>query len=594
MIFSFLMRKFLGAQTSLPASFARSTLAGTMRARMPALPGISILLLFAIVSVSPDNANAQCPGGKPPNRDGSCGRARDNKPVASAHEPKPPRSDNSAGAERPRNRRPKNRRAAGTCSINVRVIKQGGEPAPGINLALDDSGQSAGLTDATGAYMFTKLPCKRNYKVTPAHPGFTFNPASGAAANLTKSDSVVFIAATRENIVSRKASLPCNPPPKTLPGIKFGEPLTSRLSPQTAWCVESAKGYFHLYQLDGALGGDIIQFDLQSDLTAGVDGSAGQSSDLLIQVFDRTGSAIAQFGESDDPSMRQVILPTASDYTVQIIDNSDKSTDYRLSVTRKGLTDDGYRAQLEQAQAAIAEPDGPTFYSSLNQRLERLRSLLFADGKASERKASEQKFDEAQAVLERLRYLVPDKPDAYSMLAAIHLYHRKDPVSARNLATKSLELGGEARFRVNFGKKLDQNQRRVTDGNLPCWLIIKKGKISCEGFRQNEGELFNSKPELIAKKSLDIPLFRFGLTIYGEAKKGNGNEKREYDLFEAGMYYFVPLSSLDINYNFPLTEVSTIKSFIEQFVRIRKEKDKRKEKDDDDDDDEKGNKKQIK
>jgi hypothetical protein len=476
------------------------------------------------------------------------------------------------------------------------VIKQGGEPAPAVNLALDDSSQSAGVTDTAGAYKFTELPCKRNYKVTPAHPEFTFNLASITVANLTKSDSVVFIAATRENIVSRKESLPCNPPPKTLPRIKFDEPLTGRLSPQTAWCAKSAKGYFHLYQLDVAIGGAIVQFDLQSDVAAGADGSAGQSSDLLIQVFDRTGSAIAPVGESDDLSRRQVILPTAGDYVLQVVDSSDKSTDYRLSVIRKGLTDEGYRGQLELAYAAIAEPDGPTFYSSLNQRLERLRSLLFAAGDASERKASEQKIDEAAAVLERLRDLVPDKPDAYSMLAAIHLYHRKDLASARNLATKSLELGGEARFRVNFGKKLDQNQRRITDSNYPCWLIIKKGKISCEGFRQNEGEVFSSKPELIAKKSLDISLFRFGLAIYGEAKKGSGNVKRDYDLFETGMYYFVPLSSLDINYNFPLTEVSTIKSFIEQFVRIRKEKEKRKEKDDDDDDDEKrkGNKKQVK
>jgi hypothetical protein len=352
-----------------------------------------------------------------------------------------------------------------------------------------------------------------------------------------------------------------------------------------------------LYQLDVAIGGAIVQFDLQSDVSAGADGSAGQSSELLIQVFDRTGSAIAPVGESNDPSRRQVILPTAGDYVLQVVDSSDKSTDYRLSVIRKGLTDEGYRGQLELAYAAIAEPDGPTFYSSLNQRLERLRSLLFADADASERKASEQKIDEAAAVLERLRDLVPDKPDAYSMLAAIHLYHRKDLASARNLATKSLELGGEARFRVNFGKKLDQNQRRITDSSFPCWLIIKKGKISCEGFRQNEGEVFSSKPELIAKKSLDISLFRFGLAIYGEAKKASGNVKRDYDLYETGMYYFVPLSSLDINYNFPLTEVSTIKSFIEQFVRIRKENEKRKDKDDDDDDDDekrKGNKKQLK
>jgi len=529
-----------------------------------------LLFWLAVISLPLCNASAQCPGGKPPNRDGNCGKPQEKKPVASANEPKQPQPNNSAGAERSRPIRSRDRRNTNTCSINVRVTKQGGEPVAAVNLALDDSSQSAGVTDATGAYKFTKLPCKRNYKVTPAHLGFTFNPASGAITNLTKRGSTVFIASTRENIASKEESRPCNPAPKTLPRIKFDDPLTGRLSPQTAWCEDRAKGYFHLYQLDGALGGDIVQFDLQSDK------ATGQSSDLLVQVIDQTGSEIAPDGESDDPSRRQVILPAAGDYILRVIGKSDKSSDYRLSMTRKGLTDEGYRSQLEHAYAAITEPDGPTFYSSLNQRLERLRSLFFADGKASERKASEQKIDEATAVLERLRDLVPNKSDAYSMLAAIYLYYRKDLVSARDLATKSLELGGEARFRVNFGEKLDKDQRRVIDGDFPCWLIIKKGKISCEGFRQNEGEVFTSNPQLIAKKSLDIPNYIFGLTIYGEAKKGRKKEKSDYDLFETGSYYFVPLSSLDLNYSVPSTEVSTIKTFIKQFVEIRREETKQK------------------
>jgi hypothetical protein len=529
-----------------------------------------LLLLFAIVSVSPDNANAQCPGGKPPNRDGSCGRPQGNRPVAPAPEPDHPRPNNSAGAERARPSRSRNRRDANTCSINVRVIKQGGEPVGAVNLALDDSNKSVGVTDATGTYKFTKLPCKRNYKVIPAHPGFTFNLASITISNLKKSDSTIFIAAARVNIASRKESRPCNPPPKTLLKIKFDEPLTGKLSPQTSSCLENAEGYFHLYQLDGALGGDVVQFDLQSGGADSADGAAEQPSDLIFQVFDRAGSEILPDGESIDPSKRRFILPTAGHYILQIIDKADKSSDYRLSVTRRGLTEEGYRGQLDRAYIAIAEPDRPTFYGSLNQHLERLRS--FSDGTASERRASEQKINEATAILEQLRDMVPYKPDAYSMLAAIYLYYRKELTPAYDLATKSLELGGEARFRVNFGKRLDQNQRRVTDGNFPCWLIIKRGRVSCEGFRQNEGEVFNSKPEWVEKKNLDIPLFRFGLMIYGEAKKAPTNEKRDYDLFELGSYNFVPLSSLDINVLFPLTEVSTIKSFIKRFVEEEKKK----------------------
>jgi hypothetical protein len=514
-----------------------------------------LLLLFALVPVSPDNANAQCPGGKPPNRDGSCGNPREkSQPNREKSQP-----NNGAKAERP----PK-KGGANTCSINVRVIKQGGEPVAAVKLTLDGSGQGAGFTDETGTYKFTNLSCKRNYKVAPAHQGLTFNLASITIANLRKNDSAIFIAAVREETASRKGSRkeprPCNPGPKTLPKIKFDEPVPGKLSPQTSGCDDRTKRYFQAYQLEGAIGGDIVQFDLQVD---GPDAADGQPSDLFVQVIDRTGNEIGPDGESDGPPARQAILPAAGEYVLRVISKSDKVSDYRLSVTRKGLTDEGYRGQLDIASAAIAEPDMPTFYGALNLHLERLKSFQFADGKGLERKISE-----ATAVLERLQNLAPDKPDAYSMLAAIQLYFRKDLGASRDLATKALLLGGEARFRVNFGQKLDRDQRRVTDSVFPCWLIIKRNKISCEGFKQNEGEVFNSKPEWVTRKSLDIPTYNFGLMIYGEAKQRN--EKRDYDLFEVGSYYFIPMSSLDLDARVPVIEVATIKSFIKQFVQSKK------------------------
>ncbi len=533
--------------------------------RAPAgVSGIIFLsLLFALVSVRSGGAKAQCPGGKPPNKDGSCG----GKAATSARKPErrranPPRLRNRGGPD--------------NCSINVRVTGRGGEPVAGVNLALDNSGRGAGaieaVTNAAGAYEFTKLPCNRDYKITPAHPGFAFNLASITLSNLTKNGSATFIASPRENVASRKktTSLPCNPAPKTPPSVKFGDSVAGKISPQTAWCEEGVKGYFHLYRLSGAVGGDIVQFDLQSLAAADAEGAAGRSADLIAQVVGGDASEIAPGSESDD-APRQFILHTAGDYLLRVIGKSDRPSDYRLSVIRKGLTEEGYRAQLEMAYSAISEPDSPTFYSALNQQLERIRA--FVNAKALERKASEQKINEAAAVLERLRELAPDRPEAYSMLAAIHLYYRKDLVSAISLATKSLELGGEARFRVNFGKKLDQDRRRVTNANFPpCWLIIKKGKISCEGFKQNEGEIFNTNPEWIAKKGIDILNFSFGLIIYGEAKMAPEKGKRDYDLFEIAPYYFLPLSALDINPRFPLTEVSTIKTFIKRFVETKSDR----------------------
>ena len=145
-----------------------------------------LLLLFALVSVSPDNAVAQCPGGKPPNRDGSCGKPQE-KSQPNTNAAKPPKSSGGAKSS-----------DGGACSISVRVVRQGGEPVAAVKLALNDSSQSAGVTDIVGSYKFTKLPCKRKYKVTPNHPGLTFNLASITIANLRKNDSAVFIAVTRE------------------------------------------------------------------------------------------------------------------------------------------------------------------------------------------------------------------------------------------------------------------------------------------------------------------------------------------------------------------------------------------------------------
>ncbi len=509
---------------------------------------LSLLLLFAIVSVSPDNANAQCPGGRPPNKDGSCGSPQENKPAVVPPKPerqrqKPPRSRNTA---------------ANTCTINVKVTTPGGEPISAVTLTMDDADQSSGVTDGTGTYKFNKLPCKRNYKIIPAHDGLVFNLASVTITNLAKNGSASFVASAREKIASTEEARICNPPPTTLPRIKFDDSLTGKLSPPTSYCAENTKGYFHSYVLDGALGGDIIQFDLQSEPAA----------DLSIQVIDQTGNPLEMGpdGESDDPSSRQLILPAAGEYTLRVIDRSNRSSDYRLSVTRKGLTDEGYRGQLQRAYTAIAEPDKPTFYSSFNQHLERIRP--FNDGKASE-----QKINDATAILERLREMVPDKPEAISMLAAIYLYYRKDPVLSRELATKALDLGGEARFRVNFGEKLDKDQRRITDNNSPCWLIIKKGKVSCESFKPNADEVFTSNPQWIAKKSLDIPNYYLGLTINGGGKKrdkNDKNDKKDFEEFEIGSYYFVPLSSLDLNIKFPLSEVSTIKLFIKEFVEPKR------------------------
>src|SRR5215510_7827216 len=136
-----------------------------------------ILLGITAVFVLILNANAQCPGGKPPNPDGSCGNppakrpAPVRKPVKQPVAKKRPatttnRKKTPSPATTRKNtvgrRRPVPADGLTTCSINVRVTGKNGEPFSSVNLVLNDPSLSSGVTDATGNFVFDRLVCKRN------------------------------------------------------------------------------------------------------------------------------------------------------------------------------------------------------------------------------------------------------------------------------------------------------------------------------------------------------------------------------------------------------------------------------------------------
>jgi hypothetical protein len=510
---------------------------------------LSLLFLTAVISIPLYNADAQCPGGKPHNSDGSCGQP---KPVASS--PKPDRANPAHARRRPRS-------PSGACSIDVRVIKQNGDPVAGISLTLNDSSEDKGVTNPDGAFKFSNLPCNRSYKITPSHEDFTFTLPAVTISKLTKkTGSAAFIANSQDKVipVAENPSPPCNPPPTSLPKATFSDSLTGKLSPEASWCEAGAQEYFYSYQLSGALGGDIVEFDLQ-----GI--PPEQSSNLIIQVLDQSGGPI-EFqpgGGPDESPLRQIILPQASDYILRISEKAMKGSEYRLSMIRKGLTDAGYRQQLERASDAIREPGKLNFYDAFNNLLEQHKPS--ADGKPAE-----QKIAEAVSILEQLRTIEPRRPEAYTMLSVIQLYHLKDMKSAADLAQRSLSVGGEARFRVTFGERVDKEKRIVTNNTHPCWLVIKKDKASCESFGPTPTDIFSSDPKLIKKAPLDVLYFSFGLSMYGDGIKDNKKlrekEKENFESFELGTYYFVPLSSLFIDTQFPQNEVSMIKALIKQFV----------------------------
>src|SRR5262245_34195047 len=308
-------------------------------------------VLFGItaVFVLTMNASAQCPGGKPPNPDGSCGNPPPNRtapvrktvkqpvakkrPVTTNTRKRPAATANTRN--KTVNRRPVPPGGLTTCSINVLVTGKNGEPLPSVNLVLNDPSLSSGVTDGTGSFVFDELVCKRNYTIIPSHPEMIFEPSSASIRTLLRHSSTTIIAVMREGTDSRIGAAPCNPPPKTLPQIKFSDTVTGKLSPQTSWCEEAGKEYFHSYQMTGAVGGDVVRLDLQSD----------QSTDMRLEVFDQSGSRIEfdPVDQSGEPSVKQVVLPQAGEYVLQVVEGSANARDYRLSVTRSGLSNEGYQ-----------------------------------------------------------------------------------------------------------------------------------------------------------------------------------------------------------------------------------------------------------
>src|SRR5262249_53149746 len=130
--------------------------------------------------------------------------------------------------------------------------------------------------------------CNRDYVITPARTDYLFEPQSATIQAIKKKAMVNFVAVPLARAVASPSPspspspAPCRPQPKSLPEIGIGNPMTGRLSSETALCDERVKGYFNAYLLKGALGGDILQFDFQSLASA----------DLSIQVFNQSGEML--------------------------------------------------------------------------------------------------------------------------------------------------------------------------------------------------------------------------------------------------------------------------------------------------------------
>lgn len=78
--------------------------------------------------------------------------------------------------------------------INGHVTDADGNPLGGTTITLSGSEARTATTDASGNYQFTGLTIGGNYTVTPLQAGYTFNPPSQSASNLSSNTALNFTA----------------------------------------------------------------------------------------------------------------------------------------------------------------------------------------------------------------------------------------------------------------------------------------------------------------------------------------------------------------------------------------------------------------
>src|SRR5262249_40126817 len=281
-----------------------------------------------------------------------------------------------------------------------------------------------------------------------------------------------------------------------------------------------------------------------------------KSSSLRLSVIDKDGRSLDLATPSliDDLQVSRVVLPDEGDYRIRVTGRQIRD-EYTLMISRVGLSEEGYQKRLRQSYDDIAVENRPDFYDALNVRLTQFRSVNQPDAHETF-----QKIRAAAATLEQLISLVPGRHEAYGRLAAIYLYHLRDLDRSFEFAQKSLELGGEAVFKVKYGTKSGKKLRELSSDKKLCWLRIKNGSALCERIKKGKETAFSTTPELLKNESLNVSGFDLGLKIKGLRIEEDKKEKKKD-------FYLVPLSVRDLEPGFAKSEVNLIKSLIKRFVQ---------------------------
>ena len=247
--------------------------------------------------------------------------------------------------------------------------------------------------------------------------------------------------------------------PESVPPVAFNQSLEGNLDPKTAGRLTQSS-YYADYALT-AKGGELLVIQLQS-----------ANSDLAVQVFDKEKNGLPI---SKDPRAKEFkldtpngALPGAGEYHVRVLGQLAEATAapvaYTLKVKLTGLTEESYRAQLQQIITAFAPGE-----SNVNTAIAQLEQLTRDD---------------------------PSKPGAYEQLGVLYLYHRHDLARALIQIEQALKLGGAATFQISHDSQWrqpvkKQGQALGWEDQRISWLKIRADQVEVTDANESPKTLFS-------------------------------------------------------------------------------------------------------
>lgn len=469
-------------------------------------------------------ASAQCPKGAPPLPNGKC----------------PGGSGTSSGSRTASKKRARTAepRSAGLCSIAVEVSQRDGGKVQNVELVINGKRNGMIRTNLTGKLFVNGLSCDRRYDLRPVKNGVKFEPATSAIPSLKGQARIEYLASTHGKPEPTQAPVeaeleptapppapaapPCNPSSSPMQSLSPGESAQGVVSPQLSECDRNTgAAYFNDYFLKGVLGGDKLLVEIRSP----------QLEALDVQILDVETQAVKPEDESERGEMRSLVvaLPESSNgdapFRLRVRNPNPFKVEYSLNLSKKGMSVKAFEQMLRQAISAMTPQGESNFYEALNYNLARMRDEI--DWKT--RDAADKRMKKATELLEGLAESAPENPQPHEMLSAIYLYHRRDPLAAIPQREQAIQLKGAVGFRVKIGDNFVAGKQgeKIETRNEECWLLIREGRLSCESFTREFGEVFKAAPGLTDRAKFMTRKSDLTLKLIGTRRYARRNRKEE-------------------------------------------------------------------